>query len=58
MLILTRKKDECIKIGDDITITVIEVHGNKCRIGIIAPESVKVLRAELIEEGNKNDNAQ
>lgn len=53
MLILTRKKDECIRIGDDITITVIEVRGKKCRIGIIAPESMKVLRTELEDTDKK-----
>jgi carbon storage regulator len=47
MLVLTRKPGEKIHIGSGITITVLEIRGNKIRIGIEAPEEVKVLRAEL-----------
>ncbi len=47
MLVLTRKVGERIKIGEDITITVLEVKGNKVKLGIEAPGSYRILRAEL-----------
>ncbi len=56
MLILSRKVDEKIKIGDDITITLIEVHGDQVKIGVEAPKNVKVFRQEVfnaIQSENK-----
>ncbi|PHQ33014.1 carbon storage regulator [Rhodopirellula bahusiensis] len=47
MLVLTRKIDEQIVIGDNIKITVIKVRNNQVRIGISAPRDVRVLRGEL-----------
>ena len=47
MLILTRKKGESIKIGDAIEIFVTEVKGDKVRLGISAPEDMKISRTEL-----------
>ena len=47
MLVLTRKPGEKIHIGSGITITVVEVKGNKIRLGIDAPEDVPIYRAEL-----------
>ena len=47
MLVLTRKLDESIIIGDDITITILKVKGNAIRIGIEAPRDVRVIRSEL-----------
>ena len=47
MLVLTRKPGEKIHIGTGITITVVEVRGNKIRLGIDAPEDVPIFRAEL-----------
>ncbi|TWU20259.1 Carbon storage regulator [Novipirellula galeiformis] len=47
MLVLTRKLDEKIQIGNDITITLIRVQGNTVRIGIDAPREIRVIRAEL-----------
>jgi carbon storage regulator len=47
MLVLTRKVGEKIQIGDVITITVVEVRGNKIRLGIDAPDHVPVFRSEL-----------
>ncbi|MBQ9103282.1 MAG: carbon storage regulator CsrA [Treponema berlinense] len=47
MLILSRKVDEKIKIGDNITITLIEVRGDQVKIGIEAPKNVKVFRQEV-----------
>lgn len=49
MLILSRKIDEKIKIGNDITITLIDVHGDQVKIGIEAPKNVKVFRQEVFE---------
>jgi carbon storage regulator CsrA len=47
MLVLTRKLNEQIVIGSDITLTVVRVHGNTVRLGIEAPRHVRVLRGEL-----------
>lgn len=47
MLILSRKIDEKIKIGNDITITIIDVHGDQVKIGVEAPKNVKVFRQEV-----------
>jgi carbon storage regulator len=44
MLVLTRKEDEVIKIGDDITIHVKRISGNRVRIGIVAPKDMKIVR--------------
>ena len=49
MLILSRKIDEKIKIGEDITITLIDVHGDQVKIGVEAPKSVKVFRQEVFD---------
>ena len=56
MLILARKIDEKIKIGNDITITIISVQGDQVKIGVEAPKNVKVFRQEVfdaIQEENK-----
>ena len=47
MLILTRKDNESLLIGDDIVITVLEIKGNQVRIGINAPKDVDVHREEV-----------
>lgn len=47
MLVLTRKSGEKICIGDGITVTLLDVHGGRVRVGIDAPEEVRVLRGEL-----------
>lgn len=49
MLVLTRKRNEKIKIGDDIVITVVETSRGNVKLGIQAPNTVRVLRAELTE---------
>ena len=48
MLLLTRRTGETIQIGDDITVTVLSVKGNQVRIGITAPDDVKIMREELL----------
>lgn len=47
MLVLSRVKDEVIVIGNDITITVLEIRGDKVRLGIAAPRSIDVHRLEV-----------
>lgn len=49
MLVLTRHRDESIIIGDDIVITVIDIRGDKVRLGIAAPLEVSVHRQEVYE---------
>ncbi len=56
MLVLTRKPQEKIRIGDDITITVIKTKGKTVRIGIEAPSDVNVLRGELVFD-NESENS-
>ncbi|WP_213995819.1 carbon storage regulator CsrA [Tepidanaerobacter syntrophicus] len=50
MLILTRKSGEGILIGNDIVIKIFEIEGDRVKIGIDAPKSMKVLRQELYED--------
>ncbi|MCB0995989.1 MAG: carbon storage regulator CsrA [Acidimicrobiales bacterium] len=50
MLVLTRRVNESIVIGQDITITVLELRGDQVRIGIQAPRSVSVHREEVFAE--------
>ena len=47
MLILTRRVGEALKLGEDITVTVLGVRGNQVRIGIDAPKSVAIQREEI-----------
>ncbi|MCR5436478.1 MAG: carbon storage regulator CsrA [Treponema sp.] len=49
MLILSRKIDEKIRIGEDIVITLIDVHGDQVKIGVEAPKTIKVFRQEVYE---------
>ncbi|MCK5770080.1 carbon storage regulator CsrA [Algiphilus sp.] len=49
MLILTRRVGETLKIGDDVTITVLSIKGNQVRVGIEAPPDVTVHREEVVE---------
>ena len=49
MLILSRKKDESIVIGDNITISVVDIKGDQVKLGINAPNNVKVFRQEVYE---------
>lgn len=55
MLILSRKTDEKIKIGEDITLTIIEIRGDQVKIGVEAPKNVKVFRQEVFN-AIKNEN--
>jgi len=49
MLVLSRQKDESIIIGDDVEITIVDVRGDKVRLGITAPKSISVHRREVYE---------
>lgn len=56
MLILTRKSGEGIRIGDNITLKIIEIRGNQVRLGVDAPRDLSVHREEiyaLIQEQNR-----
>ena len=50
MLVLSRKKDQAIMLGDNIEITIIEIQGDQVRIGINAPKNVSIYRKELFIE--------
>ncbi len=49
MLVLSRQKDQSIIIGDNIEITIVDVRGDKVRLGITAPKDVPVHRREIYE---------
>jgi carbon storage regulator len=49
MLVLSRKKNESIVINNDVVITVVEIRGDKVRLGIVAPKDVPVHREEVYE---------
>jgi carbon storage regulator len=60
LLVLSRKPGETVVIGDGITLTVIDIKGNRVRVGIEAPDQVRILRAELAgwqDEPAGNDEA-
>jgi len=49
MLVLSRQRDETIMIGDDIEVTVVDIRGDKVRLGISAPKEIAVHRKEVYE---------
>lgn len=49
MLVLSRKKNESIVINNDVVVTVVEIRGDKVRLGIVAPKDVPVHREEVYE---------
>lgn len=56
MLILTRKLNERVVIGDDIEVSIVEIRGDQVKLGIVAPKNVKVFRHEVytaIQEENR-----
>ena len=55
MLILTRGEGQIITIGDNIRVTIVEVRGDKVRVGIDAPRDLQVMRAELLERTQEDD---
>ena len=64
MLVLSRQRDESIMIGDDVEITIVDVRGDKVRLGITAPKEIPVHRREIYdaiqrekaEKANPGDN--
>ena len=57
MLVLTRKSNQSIMIGDDIEVSVLSVMGEKVRIGIQAPQKIPVFRKEIYLEIHREDGA-
>ena len=49
MLVLSRQKDESIMVGDNVEITIVDVRGDKVRLGITAPREIAVHRKEVFE---------
>jgi len=49
MLVLSRQRDETIMIGDEVEITVVDIRGDKVRLGINAPRTIQVHRKEVYE---------
>lgn len=56
MLILSRQVDETVMIGDDVEVTIIDIRGDKVRLGIVAPKSLPVHRREVFD-AIKRENA-
>ena len=58
MLVLSRQRDESIMIGDDVEIIIVDVRGDKVRLGITAPKSIPVHRREIYDaiQREKNEN--
>ena len=57
MLILSRKVNEKIMIGDDVVLTIIETRGEQVKIGVEAPKSVKVFRHEVFDAVQRENRA-
>ena len=55
MLVLSRKKNESIVINDDITIVVVEIRGDKVRLGVEAPKEIPVHRREIYDAIRRNE---
>lgn len=53
MLVLSRRKGERIVIGQDIEVVVSKIEGNRVKIGVIAPNATKIIRAELPPDGGE-----
>ncbi|GLB29137.1 hypothetical protein LAD12857_10600 [Lacrimispora amygdalina] len=57
MLILQRKKEQALNIGDNISITVLEIGNDWVKLAIEAPRDVSILRSELVEAASANQEA-
>lgn len=53
MLVLARGENQRIRIGSDITVTILEISGRVIRVGVDAPEDIVVLREELLETADE-----
>ena len=58
MLVLSRKKNESIVINDDITVVVVEIRGDKVRLGVEAPKEIPVHRPEVYEVIKRSENGE
>lgn len=58
MLVLTRKRDQKIRIGADVIITICEIQGNQVSIGIEAPADLKIARQELLDRDQQTNERQ
>ena len=57
MLVLSRQRDETIMIGDDIEVTVVDIRGDKVRLGITAPKEISVHRKEVYDAIKRENRA-
>ena len=62
MLVLSRQRDQSIMIGDDIVVTIVDIRGDKVRLGINAPSEIPVHREEVFDaikrEGRRSSSSQ
>ncbi|MGB0600520.1 MAG: carbon storage regulator [Rubripirellula sp.] len=58
MLVLTRKPDQRIEIGNDIVLTVVRVRGDRVRIGIEAPPEIRIIRPDGVDHHGQNTQLQ
>ena len=58
MLVLTRKPQQKLQIGENITVNVIRVRGNTVQLGIEAPRDIRVMRSELLDRSRDSDSLQ
>ncbi|CAA9412959.1 MAG: Carbon storage regulator [uncultured Phycisphaerae bacterium] len=57
MLVLSRQRDETIMIGDDVEVTVVDIRGDKVRLGITAPREISVHRKEVYDAIRRENRA-
>ncbi|WP_293885663.1 carbon storage regulator CsrA [Thiolapillus sp.] len=57
MLILSRKADETIVIGEEVEITILSIRGSQVKLGIQAPQEVDIFRTEILEEMREDNTA-
>ena len=57
MLVLSRQKDESIMIGDNVEITIVDVRGDKVRLGVEAPKEIPVHRREVFDAIHRGESA-
>ena len=53
MLVLSRKMEEAIMIGDNVVLRVIEIKGDRVKLGLTAPAAVSIMRSELVAANTK-----